>query len=136
MTSLKKIIKEHLILEKRIAQISDRLEISFGFDILTTKHARDRSNLGREGISDRVISNQTIIDIMEKCKRKISEYIINGYILEEEPFVIKDRELNIDLAVIPQFVEDYYWNLLVKTVFPSSENMGLLVGPDQLVIEI
>ena len=136
MTSLKKIIKEHLILEKRIAQISDRLEISFGFDILTTKHARDRSNLGREGISDRVISNQTIIDIMEKCKRKISEYIINGYILEEEPFVVKDRELNIDLAVIPQFVEDYYWNLLVKTVFPSSENMGLLVGPDQLVIEI
>ena len=136
MTSLKKIIKEHLILEKRIAQISDRLEISFGFDILTTKHARDRSNLGREGISDRVISNQTIIDIMEKCKRKISEYIINGYILDEEPFVIKDRELNIDLAVIPQFVEDYYWNLLVKTVFPSSENMGLLVGPDQLVIEI
>ena len=136
MESIRKIIKEHLILEKRIAQISDSLEISFGYDILTSKHARDRSNLGREWISDRVISKQTIIEIIEKCKRKISEFIVNGYIDNELPFVIKDNEFNIHMAVIPQFVEDYYWNLLVKTIFPASDNMGLLVAQDQLVIEV
>jgi hypothetical protein len=136
MNSLRHIIKEHLLLEKRIAQISDSFKISFGYDILTTKHARDRANLGREGISSRVISNATIINIIEKCKRKISEYIINGYIDDSMAFIIKDREFNIDLAIKPQLVEKYYWTLLVITVFPSTEGLGLLFGEDQLVIEV
>lgn len=136
MNSLRHIIKEHLLLEKRIAQISDSLKVTFGYDITTTKHARDRANLGREGISNRVISNDTIINVIEKCKRKISEYIINGYIDDNIDFIIKDRELNIDLAINPRFVEEYYWTLVVKTVFPSSEKMGLLFGEDQIVIEV
>ena len=79
---------------------------------------------------------ETLENVIEKCKRKISEYIINGYIDDNIDFIIKDREFNIDLAINPRFVEEYYWTLVVKTVFPSSEKMGLLFGEDQLVIEV
>ena len=134
MNSIRKIIKEHLILEKRIAQISDSFEITFGFDITTSKHTRDRMNLGRKGISDRVISNSEIIGVLEKYKRDIAQNIINGHILDGDEFVIKDSESKIDFAILGQFIEDYYWSLFVKTIFPSSESFSLLVGDEQIVL--
>jgi hypothetical protein len=134
MNSIRKIIKEHLILEKRIAQISDSFEITFGFDITTSKHTRDRMNLGRKGISDRVISNSEIIGVLEKYKRDIAQNIINGHILDGDEFVIKDLESKIDFAILSQFIEDYYWSLFVKTIFPSSESFSLLVGDEQIVL--
>lgn len=134
MNSIRKIIKEHLLVEKRIAQISDNFQVSFGFDIITSKHTKDRMNLGRAGISDRIISNSDIIEVLEKYKRDIAENIINGYIVDGDEFVIKDSSSKIDFAIIAQFIEDYYWSLFVKTIFPSSESFSLLVGDEQLVL--
>ena len=57
MENIRKIIKEHLLLERRIAQLSDNFTVNFGFDVSTSKHTRDRLNLGRSGISGRLMSN-------------------------------------------------------------------------------
>lgn len=132
--NLRKLIKETLLLERKIAQISDTFEVTFGFDIATTKHTRDRSNLGREGLSNRIISNQEIINIIEKYKRDIAESIINGYIVNGDRFVIKDEESKIDCAILAKIISNNYWSLLVVTVFPASDNFGLLVGEDQFVL--
>ncbi len=133
--NLRKLIKEHLLLEKRIAQLSDSFNVTFGFDVVTSKHTRDRLNLGRGGISDRVMYNEDIIHVIEKFKRDIAENIINGYILDGDVFVVKDSETNIDCAILAHILEDYYWSLLITTIFPSSENFSLLTGADQLVLK-
>ena len=134
MENIRKIIKEHLLLERRIAQLSDNFTLNFGFDVSTSKHTRDRLNLGRSGISGRVMSNEEIIYVIEKFKRDIAEHIINGDILDGDEFVIKDSETNIDCAIIAQIIDNFYWSLLVKTIFPSSENFSLLTGPNQLIL--
>lgn len=132
--NLRKLIKETLLLERKIAQISDTFQITFGFDISTSKHTRDRSNLGREGLSDRVISNQEIIDVIEKYKRDIAEAIINGYIIDGDKFVIKDKDSKIDCAILATILDDNYWSLLILTIFPASDSFGLLVAQDQFVL--
>lgn len=136
MNSLRQIIKEHLLLEKRIAQLTDSFKISIAYDIITTKHARDRSNIGREGLGERIISNKDIINVMEKATRKISERIVNGRIIDNEPFIVKDKELHLDLAVSPKLVENFFWELMVITVFTSSENLSLSKGRGQVVINV
>jgi hypothetical protein len=134
MKNIRKLIKEHLLLEKRVAQLTDNFNVTFGFDVLTSKHTRDRMNLGRSGLSDRVMSNSDVINIIEKYKRDIAENIINGHILDGDEFVIKDKESNIDCAILAQIVEDFYWTLFIKTIFPSSESFSLLVGDEQIVL--
>jgi len=134
MKNIRNLIKEHLLLERKIAQISDTFQVTFGFDISTSKHTRDRSNLGRGGLSDRIISNQKIIDVIEKYKRDIAEAIINGYIVDGDKFVIKDKESKIDFAILATINDDNYWSLLILTIFPSSDSFGLLVAQDQLVL--
>lgn len=134
MKTLKTIIKETLLLEKRIAQITDNFRVGFAFDISTTQHARDRMTSGRPGISDRVVSNSELVAIMEKYKRDVAEKIILHYILEGDEFVIKDDETGIHLAILALRENDFYWTLLIKTVFQSSPGASLRVAKNQLVI--
>jgi len=132
--NLRKLIKETLLLERKIAQMSDTFQVTFGFDVSTSKHTRDRSNLGREALSNRIISNQEIIDVIEKYKRDIAEAIINGYIIDGDKFAIKDKESKIDCAILATIVDDNYWSLFILTIFPSSENFGLLTAQDQFIL--
>jgi hypothetical protein len=41
MKTLRQIIKEELLLEKRIAQVRTSFEVSFSFDVNRTSHAFD-----------------------------------------------------------------------------------------------
>ena len=42
---------ECFLLEKRIAQISSKIEVAFNYDIIKTSHAADRSNFSKRGLS-------------------------------------------------------------------------------------
>jgi hypothetical protein len=42
MNNLRQIIRENLLLEKRISQISSNIEVTFSFDINRTGHAYER----------------------------------------------------------------------------------------------
>ena len=50
MSELRRLIKEHILLEKKIGQIMTKIEVSFGFEIDRTPHADEsRSRHDIEG---------------------------------------------------------------------------------------
>jgi hypothetical protein len=134
--NLRETIKKHLILEKKIGQISTNFEIVFGFDIITTKHSNYRGG-GRElkDYNQRPVSNSEIVEFILMFKRDIAEKIINGEIEESEPFVLISDRWELAMAVSPERQTGTYWKLVVITVFRQSEFYKFKVGENQVVIE-
>ena len=73
MNQLRSLIKEHLLLEKKIGNILSKLDVVFSFEINRTSHAYERRN--RTDISDynnKEISNAELKYIIDICKREIA----------------------------------------------------------------
>ena len=137
MKTLRHIIKEELLLEKRIAQVSTSIEVLFSFDINRTSHAFDREV--RDDIGDynpRPIVNSEIKEIINKSKREIAEKIINQEIIPEQQFVVKSLKWELAIAMTAIHIEGTHWKLLIKTVFRESKRNPFRVGEDQLVIYV
>ena len=135
MKTLRQIIKEELLLEKRIAQVRASIEVVFSFDVKRTTHAFDRKT--RDDIEDynpRPIVNAEIKEIIRMSKNEIAEKIVNQEIVPEEDFVIKSLKWELAMAITPIHITGTYWELLIKTVFRESNNNPFRVGKDQLVI--
>jgi hypothetical protein len=134
--NLKESIKKHLILEKRIGQIASNFEISFGFDIITTKHSNYRSG-GRdlEDYNQRPVSNAELVEFMQIFKRDIAEKILTGEIQESEPFVLVSNRWELAMAVSAERELGTYWKLVIITVFRQSDLYKFKVGENQIVIE-
>ena len=137
MSSLRQIIKEHLLLEKRIAQLMSSFEVNYGFEVDRTSHAHHRKT--RTGIIDyneKEISNGEIKYVIELALKQIAEGIALHDIIDDEPFVIKSVDKEIALAVVPKHVEGSFWRLVIVTVFRESYENPFKVGKNQLVIWI
>ena len=137
MKTLRQIIKEELLLEKRIAQVRASIEVSFSFDVNRTSHAFDRKT--RDDIEDynpRPIVNAEIKEIIRLSKNEIAEKIVNQEITSETEFVIKSLKWELAMAITTILITGTYWQLLIKTVFRESENNPFRVGKDQLVITL
>ena len=135
MKTLRQIIKEELLLEKRIAQVRTSFEVSFSFDVNRTSHAFDRKT--RDDIEDynpRPIVNAEIKEIIRMSKNEIAEKIVNQEITSETEFVIKSLKWELAMAITPIHITGTYWELLIKTVFRESKYNPFRVGKDQLVI--
>ena len=135
MKTLRQIIIEELLLEKRIAQVRSSIEVVFSFDVNRTSHAFDRKT--RDDIEDynpRPIVNAEIKEIIRMSKNKIAEKIVNQEITPETEFVVKSLKWELAMAITPIHIEGTYWELLIKTVFRESKNNPFRVGEDQLVI--
>ena len=135
MKTLRQIIKEELLLEKRIAQVRASIEVSFSFDVNRTSHAFDRKT--RDDIEDynqRPIVNAEIKEIIRLSKNEIAEKIVSQEITPETEFVVKSLKWELAIAIIPIHITGTYWELLIKTVFRESKNNPFRVGEDQLVI--
>ena len=135
MSSLRQIIKEHLLLEKRIAQLMSSFEVNYGFEVDRTSHAHYRKT--RTGIIDyneKEISNGEIKYVIELALKQIAEGIALHNIIDDEPFVIKSVDKEIALAVSPKHVDGSFWRLVILTVFRESYNNPFKVGKNQLVI--
>jgi hypothetical protein len=136
---LRNIIKNNLLLEKRIGQISSKVEIVFGFDVIKTNHTTDRMNVSsRElgGGRDRSISNGEMLEFVKNFTRDIAEGIVSEEINDQEPFILKSNKWELSMVIIPDHVEGSYWKLIIKTVFPESVYHQLRVGRDQVIYEL
>ena len=131
------LIQNLLILEKRISQISSSIEVTFGFDIIKTTHADDRSDFAKRGLSgnQNPISNAEMSEFVSYFKRDIAEGIATGEILNQTEFVIRSLERELAMAIIAEEVANNYWKLIIKTVFRESDEHRLKTGVDQLVYE-
>lgn len=135
MSNLRQLIKEHLLLEKRIAQLMSSFKIQYAFEVDRTTHAYNRKT--RQGIDDyneKEISNSELKYIIELSLRQIAEKIAQHNIIDNEAFIIKSVDKEIALAIVPKHVEDNFWKLVIVTVFRESFNNPFRVGEDQLVI--
>ena len=135
---LREIIKKNLLLEKRIGQISAKVEVVFGFDVIKTKHTTERMNVSTRDLSDnrdRQISNGEMVEFVRNFNRDIAEGIISDEINDQEPFIIKSRQWGLSMVIIPENVMGSYWKLIIKTVLPESESHQLRVGRDQIIYE-
>jgi hypothetical protein len=127
-----------LILEKRIAQISSTIEVTFGFDIIKTTHADDRSEFAKRGLSggnQNPISNAEMSEFVSYFKRDIAEGIATGDIVDQTEFVIRSLDRELSMAIIAEEVSQTYWKLVIKTVFRESDEHRLKTGVDQLIYE-
>ena len=135
MKTLREIIKENLLVEKRITQVNSSLEVLFVFDVNRTSHAFDRDTRDDiEGYNIRPIENDEIKEIISKVKKEISEKIVTREIVPEEVFIVKSLKWELAMAIIPVHMGGTYWQLIIKTVFRESSHNPFRVGKNQLVI--
>jgi hypothetical protein len=137
MSNLRKLIKEHLLLEKRIAQLMSSFEIQYSFDIDRSVHAylrKTRNDI--EGYNEKEISNSEIKYMISLSLKKIAEKIAQHNIVDNEAFVIKSYEKEIAIAIEPKHVEDNFWKLVITTVFRESFDNPFRVGKNQTLIWI
>lgn len=138
--SIKGLIKEEieLLLEKRIAQISANVEVSFGFDIIKTKHAEKRKDFNKRGLTQsslKPITNLEMSEFVRGFRDRIAEGIALGDIVDQTEFVLKSLPKRLSMAIIAEHVSGTYWKLIIKTVFRESELDSFRVGSNQLVYE-
>ena len=135
MKTLRQIIKENLLVEKRITQVNSSLEVLFVFDVNRTTHAFDRDTRDDiEGYNVRPIVNEEIREIISTVKQQISEKIVTREIVPEEDFVVKSLKWELAMAITPVHMGGTYWQLIIKTVFRESRFNPFRVGINQLVI--
>jgi hypothetical protein len=137
---LKQLIREHLLLEKRIGQLVDTFEITMSFDLIKHMgHAEQRAmGVGREKIEDydmRPVSNMEIRYFVDLFKRDIGEKIIYGEIKNEEPFVIRSSEKGLSIPLKPIHNGGPSWRLVVMTVWRESDTHKFKTFEGQVVIE-
>ena len=126
------------LLEKRIAQISANIEITFAIDVKKTSHVYDRQDfeareLGIETIGR--ISNAEMVEFVHFFKKEIIEDIANGIIKDKEEFVIKSEDRQLAMAIAAEQIEGNYWKLIIITVWRETPEMKFKVGVDQKVYE-
>jgi hypothetical protein len=131
------LLQNLLILEKRIAQIASTIEVTFGFDIIKTTHADDRSDFAKRGLggNQNPISNAEMSEFVSYFKRDIAEGIATGEIVNQTEFVIRSLDRELSMAMIAEEVGKGYWKLIIKTVFRESDEHRLKTGVDQLIYE-
>ena len=135
MSLLRQLIKENLLLEKRIAQLSTKIEVTLAFDVDRTHHAyvrRKRDDI--EDYDDREISNGELKYIVELARKQIAEKLVTNEIKDNQAFVIKSPEKNIAMSIVPQNEIGSFWKLYITTVFRESFENPFRVGKDQVVI--
>ncbi len=135
MSNLRKLIKEHLLLEKRIAQLMSSFEVQYSFDVDRSTHAYERrTRKDIEDYNDKEISNSEIKYVISLSLKQIAEKIAQHNITNNDAFVVKSFEKEIAIAIIPKHVEDNFWKLVISTVFRESYDNPFRVGENQIVI--
>jgi len=136
MNALRELIKENLLLEKRIAQIVHEIQTQFNFEVSRTTHSSDRST--RPELNDtynqREITNLEVKEFVALFVREIAERIVYREINDGDAFVIKSNKWELALPIIPIHNGGSSWTLLFSTAFRESESNPFRVGKNQLVL--
>lgn len=126
------------ILEKKIAEITASIEITFSFDVVTTQHSQERSNFSDRKLdaeNQSYISNSEMENFVYYFNREIAEGIVLGNIRHDKAFVIKSLGRELALSIVPHKINGTYWKLIITTVFRESEKNRFRTWPGQVVFE-
>jgi len=105
--NLRSLIKEHLLLEKKIASL--RSNISIVFDVKTGSHADKRQEL-------RNVSRGDISLTLGKAIDEITLNIVTGNFSNGDEIVVRDRTTNLFIPLILSQETPYSFSLIIKTV--------------------
>jgi hypothetical protein len=150
MSLLRESIRKHLLLEKRIAQMAEKMEVFFNFEFHKGSHATEResrpelADKGKElsgkysyEYNQREISNSELKFFIENnLKTLIAENIINGNIVDGVPFVVKSLKWELAFPIFPKRESGTYWRMNIGTLFRESSDNPFRVGKDQFVITV
>ena len=137
MSLLRESIRRVLIQEKTIAQIATSIEVTFNLEVDRKKHAFDRSTrpeLKGTGYNQRPIENREIREVVMMAKSQMAEKIVNGEIVDGEPFVVKSEKWELAIPLNPVHISGTNWILEVFTVFRESRDNPFRTGKNQIVI--
>ena len=137
MNLITEIVRKHLILEKRIAQLVTKMEVIFNFEFHKDAHADSRSTRPDQGeeYNQRKIDNTELKYFIENfIKKEIAENIIYGNIQNEIPFVVKSLKWELSFPIYPTHESGTYWSMRLGTLWRESKNNPMRVGKDQFVI--
>lgn len=126
------------LLEKKIAEITANIEITFSFDVVTTQHSQERSNFSDRKLdaeNQSYISNSEMENFVYYFNREIAEGIVLGNIRHDKAFVIKSLGRELALSIVPHKINGTYWKLIITTVFRESEKNRFRTWPGQVVFE-
>ena len=135
--SLRKVIKEQLILEKRILQVMQEIQIQFSFELSRTSHSMKRAKRPEMGddYNQREITNTELKEFVKLFIREIAENIASHNITNQSPFILKSLKWELAIPIIPIHNGGTSWTLLVTTSFRESEENPFRVGKGQLVLD-
>lgn len=133
---LRELIKENLLLEKRILQIIQNLETQFNFEVSRTTHSGERSTRPELGdnYNQREITNSELKEFVKLFTRDIAENIASQEIKDKIPFVLKSLKWELAIPIVPIHNGGLSWTLLVTTSFRESEENPFRTGKNQLVL--
>lgn len=134
--NLKQIIKEELLLEKRILQVIQQFETQFSFEVSRTTHSDERSIRTdvKGDYNKREITNSELKEFVKMYFRDIAEHIVNQEIIDGIPFVLKSLKWELAIPVVPIHNGGTSWTLLFTSAFRESSENPFRVGKDQLVL--
>jgi hypothetical protein len=137
MSLITEIVRKHLLLEKKIAQIITNMDVKFNFEFFTGSHASSRKTRPEQGeeYNQREISNKELKFFIENfVKYQIAEGIINQSIINGRPFVIKSLKWELAFPVYPEHQEGSYWVMNIGTLWRESLTNPFRVSKNQFVI--
>jgi hypothetical protein len=147
MSSLRKTILKHLLIEKVIGNMSVSVNSDFSIEIDRLNHSwlrRTRPDLEGRGedltgkfsydYNQREISNSEIKEILLKAKNQIAEKIVSHEIRTDRRFIVKSLKWEIAIAINPKQNGDLSWTLKIVTVFRESKENPFRVPDWQTVI--
>lgn len=110
--NLRFLIKEHLLLEKRIVTLKSN--ISIVFDVKTGSHADQRQEL-------RNITRGDISLLLSKAIDEITLNIVTGDLSNGDVIVVRSKSTNLFIPLILSQETPYSFNLIIKTVIRKQE---------------
>ena len=134
---LENIIRKHLLIEKKIRVLQQKLELNFNFEIIKSSHSFDRAmGIGRDepGMDPTPIPNHEMLMVFDDFKKQIAEKIVEGEIIDDEPFKIEDSKYSIGIMVVPAKLSLIYWTISCITIMRETPTHKLRVGKNQLVL--
>jgi hypothetical protein len=137
MDIINEIVRKHLLLEKKIAQLITKMEVVFNFEFHKDSHADSRSTRPDQGenYNQRKIENSELKYFIDNfVKKEIAENIIDGNIENKVPFVVKSIKWELAFPVYPTHISGTYWSMRLGTLWRESEDNPMRVGKTQFVI--
>jgi hypothetical protein len=137
MDLITEIVRKHLLLEKKIAELMTNIEVNFNFEFHKGAHAKSRSTRPDQGedYNQRIIDNSELRYFINNfVKKEIAENIINTNVQSGIPFVVKSLKWELSFPIFPTHVSGTYWIMNIGTLWRESKSNPMRVGKDQLVI--